>query len=57
MRYILLHGVGALAKSGEVLVLKVVTDLVAGSDLQFQDRGEHVLKGIEGTWHLFALDG
>ncbi len=49
--------VGALAKSGEVLVSRVVTDLVAGSDLRFQDRGEHALKGIEGTWHLFALDG
>lgn len=49
--------IGALAKSGEVLVSRVVTDLVAGSDLRFQDRGEHALKGIDGTWHLFALDG
>jgi hypothetical protein len=30
-------------------------DLVAGSDLAFEDRGAHPLKGIPGEWRLFAL--
>jgi class 3 adenylate cyclase len=46
--------VAALAQSGEMLVTKVVTDLVAGADIRFQDRGEHALKGIKQSWHLFA---
>jgi hypothetical protein len=32
-----------------------VADLVAGSGARFEDRGEHDLKGIEGTWQLLAL--
>ncbi|MGH8678972.1 MAG: adenylate/guanylate cyclase domain-containing protein [Burkholderiales bacterium] len=46
--------VAALAKSKEVLVSSTVKDLVAGSGLQFEDRGNHVLKGVPGQWHLFA---
>lgn len=46
--------VGALATSGEVLVSRTVVDLVAGSGLGFDDRGEHILKGVPGTWTLFA---
>ena len=46
--------VAALAKPGEVLVSNTVKDLVAGSGLQFEDRGDHVLKGVPGQWHLFA---
>lgn len=46
--------VGALAASGEVLVSRTVVDLVAGSGLGFDDRGEHVLKGVPGAWPLFA---
>lgn len=46
--------VGALAASGEVLVSRTVCDLVAGSGLRFEDRGEHVLKGVPGSWALFA---
>ena len=46
--------VGALASAGEVLVSRTVTDLVAGSGIQFIDRGEHELKGVPGTWQLFA---
>lgn len=46
--------VAALARAGEMLVTKVVTDLVAGADIRFQDRGEHALKGIKESWHLFA---
>jgi class 3 adenylate cyclase len=47
--------VSTLAGPGEVLVSKTVTDLVAGSGLQFEDRGEYELKGVPGTWKLFAV--
>jgi class 3 adenylate cyclase len=43
-----------LAQPGEVLVSRTVTDLVAGSGLSFDDRGEHDLKGVPGRWQLFA---
>jgi class 3 adenylate cyclase len=46
--------VAALAKPGEVLVSNTVKDLVAGSGLVFADRGDHVLKGVPGQWHLFS---
>ncbi len=49
--------VGASAGAGEVLVTRTVTDLVAGSGIRFEDRGEHQLKGIQGTWQLFAVLG
>ena len=39
---------------GEVLVSRTLTDLVAGSGLRFEDRGEHELKGIAEKWQLFA---
>jgi class 3 adenylate cyclase/alpha-beta hydrolase superfamily lysophospholipase len=42
------------AGPGEVLVSRVVADLVAGSGISFTDRGEAELKGIPGTWRLFA---
>ena len=38
---------------GEVLVSSTVKDLVAGSGLQFEDRGVHTLKGVPGEWRLF----
>jgi adenylate cyclase len=44
------------AKPGEVLVSGTVRDLVAGSGLEFSDRGLHELKGVPGEWHLWALD-
>jgi class 3 adenylate cyclase len=44
----------ALARSGKVLVARTVTDLVVGSGLDFDDRGEHDLKGVPGRWQLFA---
>ena len=47
--------VGALAAWGEVLVSSTVKDLVAGSGIEFGDRGEHELKGVPGVWRLFAL--
>lgn len=46
--------VGALAGSGEVLVSSTVKDLVVGSGLVFEDRGEHELKGVPGSWRLYA---
>jgi class 3 adenylate cyclase len=47
--------VAALAGAGEVLVSSTVRDLVAGSDLRFEDRGLHELKGVPDPWHLFAV--
>lgn len=47
--------VGALAAPGEVLVSGTVKDLVVGSGIEFSDRGEHELKGVPGTWKLFAV--
>ena len=44
----------SLAGAGEVLVSATTRDLVAGSGLEFEDRGEHELKGVEGTRRLFA---
>jgi class 3 adenylate cyclase len=49
--------VAALAGAGEVLVSGAVPPLVVGSGLNFADRGEHALKGVPGTWHLFAVAG
>jgi class 3 adenylate cyclase len=46
--------VGALAGPGEVLVSSTVKDLVAGSDIRFEDRGATRLKGISDDWRLFA---
>jgi hypothetical protein len=39
-----------------VLVSRTVADLVAGSIIDFVDRGEHELKGVPGTWKLLAVD-
>jgi class 3 adenylate cyclase len=47
--------VSALAGAGEVLVSSTVKDLVAGSGIEFEDRGEHELKGVPGSWRLFAV--
>ena len=47
--------VSALADGGEVLVSRTVVDLVAGSGIDFGDRGEHALKGLPGTWPLFTV--
>jgi class 3 adenylate cyclase len=47
--------VEALAGAGEVLVSSTVKDLVAGSGIQFGDRGMHSLKGVPGEWRLFAV--
>lgn len=47
--------VAALAEPSEVLVSSTVKDLVAGSGIEFDNRGMHVLKGIPGQWQLFAI--
>ncbi len=46
--------IAALAGPGEVLVSRTVTDLVAGSGIRFEDRGDHELNGVPGTWQLLA---
>jgi class 3 adenylate cyclase len=47
--------VAARSAPGEVLVSRTVVDLVAGSGVTFDDRGEHELKGVPGPWRLFAV--
>jgi pimeloyl-ACP methyl ester carboxylesterase len=47
--------VAGLAEPSEVLVSRTVTDLVAGSGIEFQARGEQQLKGIPGEWALFSV--
>jgi len=42
------------AEAGEVLVSSTVRDLVTGSGIEFDDRGEHALKGLSGQWHIYA---
>jgi class 3 adenylate cyclase len=45
----------AAAEPGEILVSRTVRDLVVGSDVALQDRGSQPLKGVEGSWQLFAV--
>jgi class 3 adenylate cyclase len=45
--------VAAMAVPDEILVSSTVRDLVAGSGLQFVDRGSHQLKGVPGEWRLY----
>jgi class 3 adenylate cyclase len=47
--------IASLAEPGEVLVSSTVRDLVAGSDLTFDDRGTHHLKGVPSEWRLYAV--
>ena len=47
--------VAALAGPDEILVSSTVRDLVAGSGLQFVDRGTHSLKGVPDDWRLFVV--
>ena len=48
--------VGAVGAAGEIMVSSTVKELVVGSGLQFADRGEQELKGVPGTWRIYALD-
>lgn len=47
--------ISSLAGPGDVLVSSTVRDLIVGSDRVLADRGEHELKGIPGTWRIFAV--
>ena len=46
--------VAELAPAGEVLVSRTVKDLVVGSDIGFDDRGSHALRGVPGEWALYS---
>jgi class 3 adenylate cyclase len=48
--------VAAAAGPGEILVSSTVKDLVAGSGLEFSDRGPQKLKGVPGEWRLFSVN-
>ena len=47
--------ISASADEGEILVSATVRDLVAGSGLEFEERGERELKGVPGSWKLYAV--
>jgi len=47
--------VGASAGPGEVVVSGTVKDLVVGSGISFEDRGDHELRGVPGEWRLWAV--
>jgi class 3 adenylate cyclase len=47
--------VSAHAGPGDVYVSRTVADLVAGSDIELRDQGEHELKGVSGTWRLYSV--
>jgi class 3 adenylate cyclase len=49
--------IGAAAAPGETLVSRTVSDLVAGSGVNFVRRGIHELKGVPGDWELLAATG
>jgi class 3 adenylate cyclase len=48
--------VAAKAGTGEVWASRTVTELVVGSGVAFKDEGDHELKGVPGTWRLFAVE-
>ena len=47
--------VAALAGPGEILVSRTIRDLVAGAPIQLESRGVHQLKGVPGSWEVFAV--
>ena len=47
--------IAALAGAGEVFVSSTVKDLVAGSGIEFDDRGSHALRGVPGEWRVHAV--
>jgi class 3 adenylate cyclase len=48
--------VASKAEAGEALVSQTVKDLVAGSGIEFRDRGVHELKGVPGEWRLYSVN-
>jgi class 3 adenylate cyclase len=49
--------VAALAGAGEILVSRTIRDLVAGAPIRLESRGTHELKGVPGSWEIFAVAG
>ncbi|HEY1330517.1 MAG TPA: adenylate/guanylate cyclase domain-containing protein [Actinomycetota bacterium] len=49
--------VAAEGSAGDVVVSSTVKDLVAGSDIEFRDLGEHELRGVPDRWRLYAVSG
>jgi class 3 adenylate cyclase len=47
--------VASHAGPGEVYISRTVADLIAGSDIELLDQGEHELKGVTGSWRLFSV--
>ena len=47
--------VAALAGPGEVLVSRTIRDLIAGAPIRLESRGVHRLKGVPGSWEIFAV--
>ena len=47
--------IAGLAGPNEVFVSRTVKDLVAGSGIEFENRGEHTLKGVPDEWHVYAV--
>jgi class 3 adenylate cyclase len=47
--------IAGLAHPGEILVSQALKSAVAGAGYRFADRGEMELKGVPGSWHLYAL--
>ncbi len=47
--------IGALAAPGEIVVSGTVKDLVVGSGLTFDERGDQELRGVPGVWKVFAV--
>jgi len=47
--------VASLATGNQVLVSRTVVDLLAGSEIMFDDQGDHELKGVPGTWRVFEV--
>jgi class 3 adenylate cyclase len=47
----------SMAGPHEILASRTVADLALGSNIAFNDRGEHELKGVPGAWHLFSVAG
>ena len=47
--------IAAMADAGDVFVSSTVKDLVAGSGIEFDDRGAHELKGVPGEWRVFSV--
>jgi class 3 adenylate cyclase len=46
----------AAADDGDIVVSRTVRDLMLGADTAFRDLGPHGLKGVDGSWDLYALD-